>query len=246
MDIREVVSEFKNVAPLAGLADAWHWSPAPGINFAGALSADGARLLQLSTKPGFAEELARRTLEFAREHEQEMAARNPYMGTVEGFSAPDGFTFDAVVVLAPEVHGFYKVERPELMPHVRLAFPAYAQEFAGDETVEESVTRYKAFRLNNVRRGPLPYLRMRYANTRGGMSTNPGRGFTDPATLERELRRMEGAGGSFVEFENRHHQVWHVVWQDGYRLSDGESPDPAAREFALDDLLAFAAAELAR
>jgi hypothetical protein len=84
MDIREVVSEFKNVAPLAGLADAWHWSPAPGINFAGALSADGARLLQLSTKPGFAEELARRTLEFAREHEQEMAARNPYMAPSRG------------------------------------------------------------------------------------------------------------------------------------------------------------------
>jgi hypothetical protein len=50
MDIRAVVAGFPNVAPLAGLDNAWHWSAAPvpaDIAFAGALSADGSHLLQV-------------------------------------------------------------------------------------------------------------------------------------------------------------------------------------------------------
>ena len=243
MDIRGVVAGFKNVRPLAGLGDAWHWSPAPGVNFAGALSADGERLLQLSTKPGFAEELATATLAFARDHEREMFAANPYLGAVEGFTAPDGYTFDAVVGIAPEVHNFYQVDRPELTLFVRLAFPAYRVEFAGDEPLEHAITRYQMLRPNKVKRDPVPYLKMRYANTRTGVrSSGPGRGFTDPATLERELRLMDGAPGSFVEFENRHHQMWRVEWQDGYRIADGGDGDH--RPIGLDELLGFAAARL--
>ncbi len=242
MDIQEVVAGFKNVVPLADLANAWHWSPAPGINFAGALSADGERLLQLSTKPGFPEPLATATLAFAREHEHEMFARNPYMAALGGFAAPEGYTFDAVVALAPEVHGFYKVEKPELTPFVRLTFPAYSFEFAGDEPLDHAITRYKALRLNNIRREPVPYLMMSYANTRtGGRSSNPGRGFTDPGTLVRELRTMDGAPGSFVEFENRHHRVWHVDWLDGYQITEGrDGEEGTPRPTTLDELLDFA------
>ncbi|MFF1698268.1 hypothetical protein ACFVXC_32385 [Streptomyces sp. NPDC058257] len=79
MDIRAVVTGFKNVTPLPGLPDAWRWSPVRTLNFAGALSADGRRLLQLSGREWFDEELAIATLEFAREREPEIFARNPHL-----------------------------------------------------------------------------------------------------------------------------------------------------------------------
>ncbi|MFF3405434.1 hypothetical protein ACFYW8_04315 [Streptomyces sp. NPDC002742] len=95
MDIRAVVSGFPNAEPLPGPADAWHWSPAPGIDFAGALSADGRRLLQLSARNSYDQELAVATLEFAREHEEGIFAGRPHLGTAGGFAAPgeDGSTW---------------------------------------------------------------------------------------------------------------------------------------------------------
>ena len=95
------------------------------------------------------------------------------------------------------------MENPDLTPHVRLTFPAYVCEFSGDETLDEAITRYRMLRLNNLGRDPVPFLKMRYANTRTrGKSTNPGRGFTDPARLVEELRLMDGGTGRIVEFEN--------------------------------------------
>src|SRR5213592_3556039 len=96
VDIRAVVAGFPNVTPLAGLESAWHWFPAPGIEFGGALSADESRLLQASSWDSFDEELASATLEFARQHEEEIVARNPFLGCAEGFKAPEGYSFDAV------------------------------------------------------------------------------------------------------------------------------------------------------
>jgi hypothetical protein len=68
--------------------------PVPGDPYGGrrAVVPDRSRPAGRPHQPGFAEELARRTLEFAREHEREMAASNPHMGAAEGFAAPDGFT----------------------------------------------------------------------------------------------------------------------------------------------------------
>lgn len=245
MDIREVVTGFRDAAPLAGLDDAWMWAPAPTLHFAGALSADGERLLQLNARDTFDKDLAVATLAFARAHEEEIVARNPYFGALDGFEAPGGHRFDSVLCIAPEVHAFYAYDRPELTPFVRLAFPAYSVEFAGDESLKEAITRFDRMRPNNLGRDPLPFLKMRFANTRTlGRSTNKGRGFTDPRNLESELRELDGSPGSFVEFENRHRHVWRVEWHDGYYVAVWDTQDGEPRETTLGELLEFSAAQL--
>ncbi|MEU5292635.1 hypothetical protein [Streptomyces umbrinus] len=242
MDLQAVVAGFKGAAPLPGLADAWHWSPVRGIEFAGALSADGQRLLQFGGRDSYDHELAVATLEFARERERRIFDRNPFLGALEGFRAPAGRRpFDVVVGVAPEVHRFYRVELPELTPFVRLTFPAYACEFSGGESIGEAETRYRMLRLNHLGREPLPFLKMRFANTRtGGRSTNSGRGFTGPRRLVEEFGRMDGGPGSFAEFENRHGRVWRVEWHGAWYIAELDAQDGAPRETVLDELVEFA------
>lgn len=239
-----MVAGFRGAAPLPGLADAWYWSPVRGIEFAGALSADGQRLLQLGGRDSFDHELAVATLTFARERERAIFDRNPFLGAMEGFRAPAGRRrFDAVVGVAPEVHRFYRVGLPDLTPFVRLTFPAYACEFSGRENLVEAQTRYRMLRLNHLGREPLPFLKMRFANTRtGGRSTNPGRGFTEPRRLVEEFGWMEGGPGSFAEFENRLGRVWRVEWHGAWYIAELELDvqDSAPRETGLDELVAFA------
>ncbi|MCF3136056.1 hypothetical protein [Streptomyces olivochromogenes] len=245
MDIRAVIGEFKGATPLVGLPDGWRWSPAPGIDFAGALSVDGERLLQLSARDSYDHDLAVATLAFAREHEERIFARNALLGSLGGFEPPGGRSFDAVVGIAPEVHRFYRLEKPELDPYVRLMFPAHVCEFSGGETLDEAVTRYRMLRLTHLDRSPLPFLKMRYANTRTrARSTNPGRGFAEPDRLVEELRRMEGGAGSFVEFENRHGAVWRVEWHGAWFVAEWESKSGTPREIGLDELIGFALASL--
>lgn len=245
MNIRAVVMEFPGVAPLSGLSDAWHWSPAPGIDFAGALSADGKRLLQLSGRDSYDQELAVAALGFARAHEDEMFLRNAFLGSLDGFHSPGGQRFDAVVGVAPEVHRFYRAEKPELTEHVRLVYPAYACEFAGTETLDEAITRYRTLGLTDLGRSALPYLKMRFANTRTrGRSTNQGRGLADPQRLVTELRAIEGGAGSFVEFENRHGHVWRVEWHGTWYLAEWDTASGTPREIGIDELIEFAVARL--
>jgi len=238
------------VRPLAGLSDAWYWSRVPVFGFAGALSADGERLLQFSGRESYDEELAVSVLGFAREREGEIFARNAHWGALGGFQPPAGRRdFDAVVGISPDVHRAYRLERPELTSHVRMVFPAYACEFAAaaDETPDEAVTRYRMLRLNELGRDPLPYLRMRYANTlTQGRSTNRGRGFTEPGRLVDELRWMEGGDGSFVEFENRHGRVWRAEWRGGWFVAElGVDTDAGgARETGVEELIEFATGRL--
>ncbi|MGP3952379.1 hypothetical protein [Streptomyces sp. 7N604] len=227
-----------------GLDNAWHWSPVPGLDFAGALSADGKRLLQLSARESYREDLAVAALEFAREHEEEIFAQNSFLGAAEGFKAP-GYRFDTVAAAAPEVHEFYEFENPALNPLVRVVFPAYACEFSGREELKEAVTRFQMLRPNILDREPVPFLKMRYANTKtGGRSTNPGRGFTELRRLVEELGWMDGGAGSFVEFENRHGNVWRVEWHGAWYIADWDTESGTPREIGLDELLAFAEAKL--
>jgi len=252
MDLRAVVADFPGVRPLGGLSDAWYWSRVPLFGFAGALSADGERLLQLNGRGSYDEELAVAVLGFAREREGELFARNAHWEVLGGFQPPTGrrgFGFDSVVGISPDVHRAYRLEHPELTPHVRLVFPAYLCEFAaaGDETLDEAVTRYQMLRLNEFGREPLPYLKMRYANTRTqGRSTNRGRGFTQPRRLVEELRWMEGGDGSFVEFENRHGRVWRVEWhgERAWTLWEESGHSGAPRRLGLAELLSFAEGSL--
>ncbi|MDX3456936.1 hypothetical protein PV396_34150 [Streptomyces sp. ME02-8801-2C] len=245
MDIRAEVTGFRGAEPLPGLPDSWRWSPVPGIDFAGALSADGKRLLQLSGRNSYDQDLAVSTLRFARDHEDALFARNPFLGSLGGFEPPAGHRFDAVVGIAPEVHRFYRVENPDLTPHVRLTFPAYACEFSGDETLDEAITRYRMLRLNHLDREPLPFLKMRYANTRTrGRSTNQGRGLAEPTRLVEELRLLDGGTGSFVEFENRHGDVWRAEWHGAWFVAEWNTQNGMPREIGLDGLVEFAIARL--
>lgn len=247
MDIRTVVTAFAGAEPLTGLEDAWRWARNPRLHFAGALSGDGKRLLQLRVADVLDPELAVAALGFAREHEEEFFASNPCLGAVGGFSVP-GYTYDSVAAVAPEVHRFYARDNPELMPLVRLIIPAYACEFSGQETEPEAVSRYKMLgKERSVNRGPVPFLRMRYINTKTkGRSAGTDRGFAEEQTLERELRQMEDGEGSIVEFENRHGQAWRVMWSEGTWLlaawDETQRGTPQATE--IDDLVSFAGARL--
>lgn len=241
MDIRAVIAGFPNVAPLAGLDNAWHWSRAPAdIAFAGTLSADGSLLLQVGGW-SFEQELAVATLKFAREHEEEIFTRNPFLSAVDGFTAPAGYGFDSVARVAPEVHRFYEVENPALNPLVHKFFPAYACEFSGKEDLDEALTRYNMLPTDLRDRAPAPFLKMRFINTRTKIhTTNPGGAFFEPEQLEWELREMNGGENSLVEFEDRHGKVWRVEWHDGWWMADWTNQDGAPREIGLDDLLTFA------
>ncbi|MEU9786575.1 hypothetical protein AB0H92_37415 [Streptomyces phaeochromogenes] len=88
---------------------------------------------------------------------------------------------------------------------------------------------------------PLPFLKMRFANTRtGGRSTNPGRGLTEPRRLVEEFGRLEGGPGSFAEFENRHGRVWRVEWHGAWYITELDAHGSAPRETGLDELVEFA------
>ncbi|MGI5468594.1 hypothetical protein [Streptomyces sp. CA-132043] len=245
MDIRETVGSFRNSTPLPGLEDAWHWSPAPGLDFAGALSSDLKRLLQLSARDSYDEGLATAVLRFARSHEEELFSDNPYLGAMGGFTPPDGYAFDTVVALRPEVHRHYKIDQPSLAPLVTLAFPAYSCEFSGKEDLSEAETRYRMVRLNHFDRQPQPFLKMRFINTKTrARSTGTDRGFAEPEVLFRELRDMEGGYESIVEFENRHGRAWRVMWYDGWHIADWTTQSGEPQEIGLDELLAFSQARL--
>ncbi|MEV0529402.1 hypothetical protein AB0I66_38895 [Streptomyces sp. NPDC050439] len=246
MNTRKAVAGFPGSIQLDGLENAWYWSPAPGIDFAGALSADGRRLLQLRAADSYDQKLAVAVLGFARDHEEFMFAANPSIGSTEGFVPPEGFEFDTVAATSPEVHRFYAYENPELMPLVRVVFPAYACEFSGEESESEAITRYKMLGKSRLlARDPVPFLKMRYANTRTkARSTNPGRGFTEERNLQLELRDMDGAPDSFVEFENRHAKVWRVEWHGAWYVGEWDTQGGAPQEIGLDELLTFAAARL--
>lgn len=246
MNIKEAVAGFPGSVRLEGLEDAWYWSPAPRIDFAGALSADGSRLLQLRAADSYDQDLAVSVLGFARDHEEAMFAANPSLGSAGGFVPPKEFQFDTVAATSPDVHRFYAYENPQLMPLVRVVFPAYACEFSGDESEREAITRYKMLGKSRLlARDPVPFLKMRYANTRTkARSTNPGRGFTEELRLQQELRDMDGAPDSFLEFENRHAKVWRVEWHGAWYMGEWNTQGGAPREIGLDELLDFAAARL--
>ncbi|WP_419995886.1 hypothetical protein [Streptomyces boninensis] len=240
LSLRDTVTGFRNAASLVGLEDAWYWSPAPGIDFAGGLSADGRRLLQMSARDTYGEELALAVLRFGREHEGVMFRENPHLGFMGGFTPPPGFAFDTVAATSPEVHNFYAYQMPELTPHVRVIFPAFSCEFSGTESPEEAYTRFDMIRPNNLARGPHPFLKMRYINTKTrGRSVGSDRGFAEPERLYQELRDIEGGRESIVEFENRHGRVWRVMWYDGWHLADWTTQSGEPRGIGLAELLEF-------
>ncbi|MBD0844787.1 hypothetical protein [Streptomyces sp. TRM68416] len=239
MDLQTTVTGFPNVTPLDGLDHAWKWSLVPILNFAGALTSDGRRLLQINQRGRHDEEFARAVLSFAREHESELLAEGRFLTAVGGFGA-SGYTFDSVAAVVPEVHGHHKVQNPDLTPLTYVVFPGYACEFSGHETLPEAEAEaryHKMLPTAEIDRGPVPFLKMRFDNPRtGGGSTNPGRALTYPEVLLNELPELENTPEAFVEYENHQGGVWRVDWADGaWRVTGGAD----RRDMGLDEVRRF-------
>ncbi|MFF4401435.1 hypothetical protein [Streptomyces sp. NPDC001480] len=224
MDLQVTVIGFPNSTPLASLDRAWKWSLAPVLNFAGALTSDGTRLLQMNQRGKHDERLAAAVLAFAREHESELIVEGRFLTSVGGFDVP-GYDFDSVAVVVPEVHRHHKVQNPDLMPLTYIVFPGSACEFSGRETLPEAEARYhKMLPTAEIERGAVPFLTMRFDNARtGGGSTNPGRALTYPEVLLDELQELENTHEAFVEYENHEGKVWRVEWSDGAWAVTGDS-----------------------
>ncbi len=195
----------------------------PRVVFSLAMDPDGHWAYQMNSLDVHDDGLARAVLAFARQRRPGRGAR-PF--TVLPEFSYGAYPFNAVAAASSAVHGYHHGRNEALNDVVSAVFPAYRCEFRGDENLEEAVVRFKRMlRPTGMSRLPVPYLRMRYENTRtGGGSMGTSRGLTTPDVLLRELVLLEGAPGSVVEFENLHGEVWRVEW-DGSWLVNGEPHD---------------------
>ncbi|MDQ0404086.1 hypothetical protein ABVB69_00450 [Streptomyces sp. NPDC000349] len=211
MNPGSVLSAMLGAAPVPGLASAWRWSPNPMFTFTAALSTDGGHNLQVNVRGRYDEALVTALLAHARAHDDTFVGQGRPLVAVGGFHH-DGTQFDTVGVAAPEVHGYHATENPELSAVTYAVFPAYASEISGSENEEEAWGRFrKMLQPNKLDRTEMPFVKMRYDNTRTqSMSKGDARGFAPLDTLVRELELLDGAPGSFVEWENRHGAVWRV------------------------------------
>ncbi|MFB7811573.1 hypothetical protein [Streptomyces virginiae] len=230
MNIEQAVTEFGSAEEVPGLPLAWRWSPMSRFMFSLAMDTDGRRAYQMNSLDVHDEGLTRAVLEFARQHRLGRGPGSRPFTIAAGFSYGT-YRFDAVAAAAPSVHGYHHGRNEALNEVVSAVFPAYQCEFRGDESPDEALLRFKRMlRPTIISRSPVPYLRMRYENTRTeGGSVGPSRGFTTHDVLLRELRLLEGAPGSFVEFENASGQVWNVEW-NGSWLVNGTAQDAAPSE----------------
>ncbi|MFE2638342.1 hypothetical protein ACFXKF_26845 [Streptomyces scopuliridis] len=176
----------------------------PRFVFSLALDSKGDSAYQMNTIDHFDQKLVTAVLEFAREQRLAEEVRDTKPFTIAPGFATESCGFDVVVAVPPAVHQYHFGRDNALGERVTGVFPAYSCEFSGHETLEEVVHRFKRMLCPTVVERPVvPYLRMRYENTRtGGGSLGASRGFTTTDVLLRELALLEGAAGSFVEWEN--------------------------------------------
>lgn len=243
MDPAAVVSGFPGVEEFAGVSDAWHWSPVPGLDFAAALSADGRHLFQVNARDTYDEGLVRAILLAARENSSRLLADGVLLGTQPGFRFP-GRDFEVVAAARPGVHRYHEVQQPELQQVTWAVFPGYSCEFAGPDRYSLEDARESFIRFltpADLDRRPVPFLRLWFDNTvtKGG-TDNPDGILALPKTLYREIKLLERAPGSFVRFENFLGQSFRVEWDAEHAWTLGEeSKGGASRPVGLADLLAF-------
>ncbi|MBZ6101087.1 hypothetical protein [Streptomyces olivaceus] len=211
MNPGSVLSALPGAASVSGLASAWRWSPNPMFTFTAALSTDGRHNLQVNVRGPYDEGLVTALLTHARAHDGTFVGQGRPLVAVGDFHH-EGTPFDTVGVAAPEVHGYHATENPELSAVTYAVFPAYASEISGRENEEEAWGRFrKMLQPNKLDRTEVPFVKMRYDNTRTqSMSKGDARGFAPLDTLVRELGLLDGAPGGFVEWENRHGVVWRA------------------------------------
>ncbi|MEU6456981.1 hypothetical protein [Streptomyces sp. NPDC047065] len=228
MNPASVLPAMPGAAPVPGLASAWRWSPNPMFTFTAALSTDSRHNLQVNVRGRYDEALVTALLAHARAHDDTFVGKGRPLAAVGGFHH-DGTQFDTVGVAAPEVHGYLATENPELSVVTYAVFAAYASEISGGENEEEAWGRFrKMLQPNRLDRTEVPFVKMRYGNTRTrSMSKGDARGFAPLDTLVRELELLDGAPGSFVEWENRHGAVRRVnSTDDGLELTHDTGREP--------------------
>lgn len=243
MDIEQAVLGLPGAAPAFGLPNAWMWSRPPTMVLAGALSADGKRLFRVDARHSFDETLVGAVLAFAREHGAELLSDGRPFVPLSGFSCP-GWDFDTVTGARPDLLNYHKQEDHPFRDVGYVVFPAYQIEFSGVETFDEANALLRqGIRPNQLNRGMQPFLKMRYQNTRTlSRSVGSRRALTELGTLLLELPLLENAPGSFVEFENRHAEVWAVIWDGEWVVTSVEGE----RRFVLDDLLTWVQQQILR
>jgi hypothetical protein len=228
VDLAAALAAMPGATPIPGIADAWHWALAPGLDFAAATSSDGKHAFQLFARLSYDEELVTAVFGFAREHTGELlAAFDRPLAVAEGFRHPDP-AFDLVVAVNPALHRYHAEENPELGARTLAVFPAYRCEFAGDEDETDAQYRYAraaGVPASTLRREPRPYLKMRSRTESGRVIAK--RGFAGVKLALVELRSLEGgAPERFVELENYRHEVRRFEWADGqWTVGGGETPE---------------------
>jgi hypothetical protein len=184
--------------------------------------------------------LARAVLEFAREHSARVTGSDQPLVPLEGFSCP-GWDFDIVAAVGPGVHDNHAQDDPDLHKATHTLFPGYRCEFSGTETEDEATYLFRrALQPTKLDRDRVPFLRMRYDNTRTrSQSTGPDRGLAPLSVLLHELSLLDGAPGSWVEWENRLGEVM--------RAEGGTAPlltlhttTSGDRQITTEELLGFA------
>jgi len=185
------------------------------------MTSDGNHAFQVNTRDYFDADLVRSTLAFALDHHREVLAAAP-LAILPGFS-PKGSAFDTVVAIAPSVHEEHKFEYPNLHEVTYSVYPTYRCEFSGSETHKEVAVRdAKMVDSANLRREPAPVVRLRYINSKTqGRTLGEKRGLASPSVLFAEIRKLENAPASFIEFENYLGQIRKVTWEDGFILWNG-------------------------
>ncbi|MEU3303399.1 hypothetical protein ABZ729_26840 [Streptomyces sp. NPDC006678] len=237
MDIEGAVSANRGVEEFPGLPKAWRWSPIPVFVFSLAVDAEGSRAYQVNTLDSFDEGLVRAVLEFSREHRIGEGRESQPFTVLPGFTY-GSYGFDSVAAVPPAVHRYHIGRNEALNDVVTAVFPAYRCEFSGTETPDEAEYRFRhMLRPATMSRPPVPYLRMRYENTKtAGGSIGPDRGFTTHDVLLRELDLLDGAPGSFVEFENLHGEVWKVEWDGSWVVNGARQEAPLAEGWIMASL----------
>ncbi|MBM2620874.1 hypothetical protein JIG36_35775 [Actinoplanes sp. LDG1-06] len=222
VDIAGVVQGFNGVQPLPGLTDAWTWTMGVRFAYGLALTPDGGHAVQMNVRGEADLELMASVLSYARERSSEVLAAVPF-AVLDGYKPPADYQFDTVGAVMPAVYRLHK-KIPDLAEVTYQVFPAWRCEFSGRETQIEASDRFTKFLESaDIKRLPRPFLKMRFDNPRtGGGSIGDELGLATPDLLFSELRKLDGAEGAWIDFQNFQNILRRASWEDGLRL-DGQA-----------------------
>lgn len=239
-------SEVEELQPLPGLANAWMWvGPNDRFRSASVLAPDGEHAFELCAMDSWNEDLARAVLAFAVEHADELLGGDAFLTPVSGFKSTTE-KFDTVSSISTDVFQYDHDDVPELAEATVAVFPAWHFEFSESATLDEAKVQIEDANGLNITvwdRKPLPFHRLRYINEKTQSRTRgTERKISTRDMYLRYLADLENTDeNSFVEFENRLGEAWHVTWHDGlWHAAAIDDPTAPARTFDRAGIAAFA------